>query len=545
MSTREEALKTGSRHLRGSILEELEVDGAFSREAVQILKFHGTYQQNDRDARKTGAIAVPGSMVRVGIPGGILTPAQYLALDGLADTAGDGSMRITSRQDIQFHRVSKTRLRPLIRLLNENLLTTLAACGDVVRNVISCPAPFAGEWRAEVYRHALDLSRRFKPATRAYYEIWIDGVKTAAAQAVEDEEPLYGPAYLPRKFKIGFAAPGDNCIDVYTNDVGIVPLCGEGGLEGFTVLAGGGLGFSPGVRASHPRLADPVCTVDPDQLFDVVRAIVTIHRDFGNRSNRKLARLKYVFEEWGPARFLEELAARVGRTLRAPRPVAWSRGHDHLGWRRQGDGRWFLGVRVLDGRISGGLRSTLREAVPLAGEVRLTAQQNLLLAHIPEARRRTVERLFAGAAELPPVLRHSMACPALPTCGQAITEAERVSPEVLRDIQQKLRDAGLGDMAVTVRMTGCPNGCARPATAEIGIIGQSVDMYALYLGGSPLGTRLGEPYASNVRRDDIGETLAPAFALFAGNRLPGESFGDFCHRTGIAELRQACTGAAA
>jgi sulfite reductase (ferredoxin) len=546
-----EQVKLNSRHLRGTIIEELALEtDSFSKQTVQILKFHGTYQQDDRDARKTGQPAPVGSMVRVGVAGGILTPKQYLALDRLADDAGDGTLRVTSRQGIQFHRVPKTRLKPLIRLLNENLLTTLAACGDVVRNVVCCPAPLGGAWRDATRSQALELSRSLKPATRAYYEIWINGEKAAAAQPAQDEnEPLYGSAYLPRKFKIGFAAPGDNCIDVYTNDIGIVPLRGAEGLEGFTVLAGGGLGVSPGIKATHPRLADPFCTVAPGELFDLVRAIIGVHRDLGNRANRKLARLKYVIDELGRDRFKVEVEARVGRKLRDPAPLEWAEGHDHLGWHEQGDGRWFLGVRVHDGRIQDWqglqLRSALREVVSNGvTAIHLTPQQNVLLTGIRAEDRDGIENTLKSAGvkfaeSLPPVFRYSMACPALPMCGQAITEAERVSPEVLADIDARLREAGLAEEEITVRLTGCPNGCARPLTAEIGVVGLSVNLYTIYLGGSRLGTRLAESYATNVPRTEIGKRLVPVFGLFHGQRSAGESFGDFCHRVGIATLRAA------
>ncbi len=544
-----EQVKAASRHLRGRILEELELPSpAFTKETVQILKFHGTYQQSDRDARKTGLPAPVGSMVRVGVPGGILNPAQYLSLDRMADEAGDGTLRFTTRQDVQFHRVAKIQLRPLIRLLNENLLSTLAACGDVVRNVVACPAPTTDPRAAEVRRHALALSRRFKPATRAYYEVWIDGEKTAAAEpAPPDAEPLYGATYLPRKFKIAFAAPGDNCVDVYTQDAGIAPAFGNHGLEGFTVLAGGGLGVSPGVRATHPRLATPIAFVEPDRLGDLVEAIVGIHRDFGNRSNRKLARLKYVIDEWGVARFREELERRFGERLRKARSLTWASGDDHLGWHAQGEGRWYLGVRVPNGRVADRegvqLRSVLRELAGGAVEaLHPTPQQNVLLTGIAEGERAVVDRALRSAgvrpaSELPPELRHSMACPALPTCGQAVTEAERVAPQVLEDVHGKLAAAGLDAEPVVVRITGCHNGCARPMTAEIGIVGQSTELYSIFVGGSRLGTRLAESFATNVPRPEIGTRLAPAFAQYAAGRRTGESFGDFCHRVGVEALR--------
>ena len=545
-----EHVKASSRHLRGKILEELHLQtDEFSKETVQVLRFHGTYQQKDRDAKKTGQPAAVGSMVRVGVPGGLLKPEQYLALDCLAEEAGDGSLRVTARQDIQFHKVRKARLKPLIRTLNQNLLSTLAACGDVVRNVIVCPAASNDRRWHETVRYALALSKRLKPATRGYYEIWVDGEKTVTAEPAPDEtEPLYGETYLPRKFKIGFAPPGDNCVDIYAQDVGIIPEYGADRVEGFTVVAGGGLGASPGVKATHPRLASPVAFIAPDQLTSVVEAIIGIHRDFGNRSNRKLARLKYVIDEWGLEKFRAELEQRLGAPLVDPRPLEWHSGHDHLGWHDEGDGFFYLGVRVINGRIvdrpGAALRSALRTlaAGGAVREIRLTPQQNVLLTGIATADRAGVERTLreAGipmAEELPAVLKHSMACPALPTCGQAVTEAERISPEVISDLRQKLGALGLDEEDIVVRITGCHNGCARPLTAEIGIVGQSVDLYSIFLGGSTLGTRLAFPFATNVKRSEIGAALEPVFAQFRDRRLTGEPFGDFCRRLGVEALQ--------
>ncbi len=544
-----ESVKTGSRHLRGQILEELQLDTPdFTKHTVQILKFHGAYQQTDRDQRKQGTTQY-GSMVRVSVPGGILSAEQYLALDELAGEVGEGSLRITTRQDVQFHRVRKTDLRHLISTLNAKLLTTLAACGDVVRNVVSCPAPYRDSRRDDLDRRVRALARKFKPRTRAYYEIWIDGDKSVAAESADLGEPLYGDAYLPRKFKFGFAQPGDNCIDVYANDAGFVPLYGEGGLEGFTVLAGGGLGMSPGAKATHPRLADPVGTVAPEDLESVAEAIVTIHRDFSNRENRKLARLKYLVEEWGIERFRAEVERRMGKALAPPRLPAWFAAHDHLGWHPQGDGRDFLGLPVESGRIAdregASLRSCLREMVARFGlSVRLTPHQNVLLADVPPEAHGEIEATLRRhgvrmASALPPVLRQALACPALPTCGLAITEAERALPDLTAAIQASLDNAGLRGESVTLRVTGCPNGCARPYTAEIGLVGQSVNLYGIYLGGSPLGTRLGFLFVSNVKQAEIAPRLAPVFELFRDERRAGEPFGDFCHRVGLETLKSA------
>jgi sulfite reductase (ferredoxin) len=535
-----ESVKQQSRRLRGTIVEELAMDRPdFTKEAVQILKFHGTYQQTDRDRRKAGQPPEFRSMVRVGIPGGALTADQYLQLDRLADEVGDGGLRITTRQDIQFHRVRKTGLRTLMRALNANLLTTLAACGDVVRNVVCCPAPYGDGERNRIQRLAECLAREFKPRTRAYYEIWLDGEKAAAAEsAPPEDEPLYGATYLPRKFKIGIAATGDNCIDVYSNDVGIVP-----GRDGFTLLVGGGLGMSVGVKATHPRLAEPLAWVAPERLNDAVRAIVEIHRDYGSRTNRKLARLKYVLEEWGLPRFKAEFESRLGAPAAPPVPLEWAGASDHFGWQRQADGAFFLGLPIPSGRVRDGLRTGLRELIQrFRPAVRLTPQQNLLLTGIAEADRAEAVRLARSngirfSEELPPVVREALACPALPTCGLALSEAERVLPEVLEDLHRAMNAEGIGERAISVRVTGCPNGCARPYTAEIGIVGRSVDLYALYLGASHLGTRLGAVFAENVPRRDIARRLQPALRLYARERAPDESFGDFCHRVGLETLR--------
>jgi sulfite reductase (ferredoxin) len=548
-----EQAKIDAHYLRGTLAAELEnTESIFSKPATSVLKFHGIYQQDDRDLRKAGTKQFT-AMVRVGVPGGVLTPEQYLALDRLADI-GDGSLRITTRQDIQYHYVPKQRLRELIRGLNENFLSTLAACGDVVRNVVSCPAPIQNDQRSELFPVIKYLSRNLKPKTNAYYDVWVNGEHAATAenQAEDgDVEPLYGATYLPRKFKINFTFPGDNTTDVYANDIGVVPHYEDGKLSGFTILAGGGMGQSAGVKASHPRLSDPICFIGPSQeeLLEVAKAIVTIHRDFGNRTNRKLARLKYVLDAWGVEKFKKELEARVGRELAPPKELIWTRANDYLGWHRQGDDVSFVGVRVISGRIKDfdaerrvrtGLR-TIVERYRL--EVRLTPQQNIYLAGIRDQDRAGVAALLRehGIAEpeaLPPVLRHAISCPALPTCGQAITESERIMPEVVAEIQKELDAVGLPEAVVHLRTSGCPNGCSRPYTAEIGIVGASIDMYSLYLGASNLGTRLGALFAQNVKRRDIAPRLRPVLELYKDTRQSGESFGDFCHRLGVEALRE-------
>jgi sulfite reductase (ferredoxin) len=556
--------KLAGNYLRGTIAEELQnAEQTFSKPAQGVLKFHGIYQQDDRDLRKAG-IKQYTAMVRVGIPGGVLTAEQYLALDALADL-GDGSLRITTRQDIQYHYVPKNRLPALLKGINDAYLTTLAACGDVVRNVISCPAPFESPERRDLLPYVRFISRSLKPKTTAYYEIWVNGERVAGAEQSEDGEvePLYGATYLPRKFKIGFAFPGDNTVDVYANDIGIVPHYADGELSGFTIVAGGGMGQSAGVKASHPRLADPICSIGPskEELLEVCSAIVSIHRDFGNRTNRKIARLKYVLDAWGVAKFKEELEARVGRPLNPPQELVWRRAEDYLGWHRQGtaeDGEalWFVGVPVVSGRVKDfgpdkRLRSGLRSIAQTYGlDIRLTCQQNVYLAGIREENKAHIASLLrefglVEAKSLPPILRHAIACPALPTCGQAITESERIMPEVVAEIQRELNEVGLSDQVVHLRTSGCPNGCSRPYTAEIGIVGASVDMYTIYLGASPLGTRLGVVFAQNVKRHELAHRLRPVVAYYRDMRQPGESFGDFCHRVGVANLKEVAVLAAA
>ena len=571
-----EGVKDRSRQLRGSLPEELH-DGAdrFSADSTVLLKFHGIYQQDDRDARterrRQGLDVDHICMVRASIPGGVLTGDQYLAMDELCEAVGNASLRVTTRQGLQYHFVRKGDLHGLISTLNRHLVTTLGACGDVVRNTMFCPAPLPGPARAEVAAHVREVARRFRPRTQAYYELWLDGERAVTAQVAEPagpgeptepagatastappEEPLYGAAYLPRKFKIGFAYPGDNCVDVFTNDLGVVPvLDGEGDrarLVAFTVLVGGGMGRSHTDATTFPRLASPLATVAPDQLLEVIEAVVLTHRDHGNRAQRDHARLKYLVEEWGIERFRAVVEERLGRRLPDPQPVTFAAAHDHLGWHPQGDGRWFLGVKVENGRIADRpdgvrVRAAIRAAVEQFGAgVRFTPREDLLLTDVASADRAAVDRLLRDhgltpAEEWVPVKLNSFACPALPTCGLALTESERALPGVLDELHDRLVALGLGDLDAHVRMTGCPNGCARPYTAEIGFVGRGKTSYDVHLGGEPVGVRLNALFAENVPRQELVNVVAPVLDLYRDHRQPGEGFGDFCHRIGVEELR--------
>ncbi len=550
-----ERTKANSRYLRGQVAEELaQPTSRFSEEQVQLLKFHGIYQQEDRDVRQArkaaGAEKAYQFMVRSRIPGGVLTAEQYLIEDELADAYGNGTLRITTRQGFQLHGVLKGDLRPTLRRINDALLSTLAACGDVNRNVMACPAPVSSSAQVQVEDIARRIALHLAPRSPAYHEVWLDGeqISTLEAPQAETPEPIYGPTYLPRKFKIGVAFPGDNCIDVYTQDIGLVAHLEHEQLSGFTVLVGGGMGMTHGKAETFPRLATPLCSAAPDEVIAVVEAIVTIQRDYGDRQNRKHARMKYLVEEQGIDWFRAELERRLGRQVSDPEPITWHAALDHLGWHPQADGRWFLGLFVEYGRIkdvgSLRLRSGLRRAIEqFRPGIRLTPQQNILLTDIAEAQRAPLEALLHdhGIVTDPTLLgvrRHSLACPALPTCGLALAEAERALPDVVRQIEADLQALGLADEPVSIRMTGCPNGCARPYMGDIGFVGRSKNLYNIYVGGDQLNTRMNTLYAADVPLGDLAAAVRPLLAEWREARRPGELLGDFCHRIGIERLQR-------
>ena len=543
-----EKIKQESRGLRGELAEELTAEtNHFCEAGAQLLKFHGTYQQEDRDRRRAqrGTHAEPAHqfMVRCKIPGGVLTGAQYLAIDELADRYGNGTLRVTTRQGNQFHGVLKGDLKNTIRAVNEVLVTTLGACGDVVRNVISCPAPSASGLREHVLRVARRVSDHLLPQTRAYHEIWLDGEQVAGGAP----EPIYGDRYLPRKFKIAFGFPSDNCCDVHSNDLGFLVVADAGSLVGFNVLVGGGMGRTHGKTDTYPRLADTLGYARTGEAVEVAEAVVKVQRDHGNRSDRRHARLKYLLDARGLDWFRDQVERELGRPLAPAAPVEVSGIEDHLGWHEQGDGRAFLGVFIENGRVVDGegrrLRSALRRVVEsVKGGVRFTPQQNLLLTDIPRRQVALVERILSdhGVAQdgsLAPARRWSMACPALPTCGLAVAEAERALPEVIAQLERELELLGLGDAPLTVRMTGCPNGCARPYTADLAFVGRSLNKYGVFVGGSMLGTRLGTLYADLVPRDRLVATVRPLLERYREERLDNERFGDFVHRVGVDAVR--------
>jgi sulfite reductase (ferredoxin) len=545
-----EAIKLESDLLRGALAAVL-ADGTshLDEDSITLLKFHGSYQEDDRDQRRArreaGLEKAYEFMVRSRIPGGVMTAEQYLAHDELAGRYGNASLRLTTRQGIQLHGVIKENLVPTIRSINDALLSTLAACGDVNRNVMACPAPVQSRTHAQVQQHAHRIATHLAPRTRAYHELWLGGERITAPE----EEPIYGATYLPRKFKIGVAFPGDNCVDIFTQDIGFIADVRDAELLGFTVIVGGGLGSTHGKAETFPRLGTPLCFARPDDVLDIAETIVKIYRDFGDRENRKHARMKYLVEERGIEWFRAELERQLGTRLSPPRLIRFDGVDDHLGWHRQANDRWFFGIHVDSGRVVDRTVSLLRSGLHHVIEsfspgVRITGQQNLLITDIADADREGVEAaLHRYGIETKPgdlgIRRTAMACPALPTCGLAVAEAERLLPDILEGIERDLVALGLEREAISVRMTGCPNGCARPRMGDIGIVGRSLDLYDIYIGGDSANTRLNDLYAQGVRRKALVETLRPALELWKAERSPGESFGDFTHRRGVPTLHDA------
>lgn len=547
-----EEIKAASRHLRGPLAEELTVEGPFSAEATTLLKFHGIYQQDDRDQRRSLTAAKKplaySCMVRCAVPGGVLRPEQWRAMDELADVAGNGTLRLTTRQGVQYHFVHKGDLRTLVGALNRALVTTYSACGDVSRNVMAATTPLAGRDHERLGSLARALAGRFRPRSSAYWELWVDGERVVSAGPPAAEvEPIYGDTYLPRKFKIGIAWPGDNSIDVYSQDCGIVPLDSPDGEQGAVILVGGGLGRTHNAPETFPRLADPLVWVPDAEIGDVVEAVATIFRDYGNRKDRSNARLKYVLADRGVAWFRAEVERRVGRPLADPLPLPAWEVDDHLGWHVQSDGRWFLGLPVPAGRVADTetvrRRSALRAILDggLADEMRITPRQDALLCGITGRDRRRVEEILAEHGvplvdQLTLAVRSSLACPALPTCGLALGEAERVLPEITDLLDSIQTQRGLEAVRVETRVTGCPNGCARPYVAELGIVARTKTAYDIWVGGDAAGTRLAETIAESVPLRKLGDVLGPVFDRFAAERADGESFGDWAQRTDRAAL---------
>ncbi len=551
-----EHLKEGSRQLRGTIAEELKSAEPFTDDAANLLKHHGSYQQDDRDHRKdknpdgTAKGKQYICMVRTRIPGGKVTAEQFLAELDLCDKYGNGTLRVTTRQGFQLHGVLKGNLKRTVKAINDTMLTTLAACGDVERNVMCCPAPHANNRvRQEMQEMADRVAEHLKPQTTAYYEIWLTdehGEKTNVAEFQPVEEPIYGARYLPRKFKTAFALPEDNCVEIYSNDLGFLAIVENDKIVGYNVLVGGGMGVTPSAQKTFPAVAKKLAYITPGQVIGVAEAIVKVQRDFGNRSDRKVARLKYLIHDWGVEKFKAKVEEYYGQSLRNPHPTDVTGADDHIGWHEQGDGKLFLGINIENGRIKDegdlriktGLRAILQK---YKMRTRLTALQGVILCDIDPANRDDINAMLKSHGikqdhELTLTRRYAIACPAFPTCGLSITESERALPGIIDKLEAELARLGIPNERISVHMTGCPNGCARPYTPEIGLVGKTVGKYTIFVGGNAEGTRLNFLYKDLVPQDDIVPTLAPLLARFKAERRNGECFGDFCHRQGQAVL---------
>ncbi|MEO6004442.1 MAG: NADPH-dependent assimilatory sulfite reductase hemoprotein subunit [Opitutus sp.] len=538
-----EILKQNDPTLAGQIAATL-ADAStdrFSEDDLQFTKFHGIYQQDDRDLRKTAKKYI--MMIRSRIPGGVMTSDQWLTFDDLASTYGNNTLRVTTRQCIQFHGVVKSGLGPLVKRINESLLSTLAACGDVNRNVTSSPTPAVTNARKAVYADALQTALALAPTTRAYHAIWIDNVQLNLEEPGNKTfvDPLYGQTYLPRKFKISFVVPPVNDMDVFTNDLGFIAIVEGDQVVGYNVAVGGGMGRSHGNVQTFPRLADVIGFVTPENVIPVAKAVLTTFRDFGDRTNRKHARFKYVVEERGAEFVRDEISRRSGVSFTTARPYEFTTTGDLYGWHRAVDGSLFLTLFVETGRIKDvpdhQQKTALRrvaEKFPHV-EFRLSANQNVILANVPDRDRAGITALLASfgvKVDQQASILHaaSMACPALPTCGLALAESERMLPALIDRIEKLGTQIGLGGEEIIIRSTGCPNGCARPYMAEIAFVGKAPGRYQLWLGGNASGTRLNRVFKDTVKDPEIENELRPLLTRWKNERQPGERFGDFTAR---------------
>ena len=539
-----EQIKSRSRHLRGTIADGLvdPLTGAIAPDDNAILKFHGSYQQDDRDLRderrRQKLEPAYSFMIRVRLPGGECTPAQWLALDDIAGAHANGTLRLTTRQTFQFHGIRKPHFKPAMQAIHAAGLDTIAACGDVNRNVLASANPYRSPLHAAAGELARGISEHLLPRTNAYAEIWLDA---PAVDPGTEVEPVYGPLYLPRKFKIGIAVPPDNDVDVYAQDLSFIAVEDGGRLAGWNVLVGGGMGMTHGEKATYPRLADVLGFCTPDQALAVAEQVVCVQRDFGDRSNRRHARLKYTIDDRGVDWFKAELENRLGFALAPARPFAFERNTDAFGWHQGPDGRWHYTLFVENGRIADRgarrLRTGLREIARVhRGLFALTNNQNVTIAGVEAGRRAAIATLideYGLEREASRLRQNAMACVAMPSCALAMAESERYLPDLITRLDGVIDACGLADTPITLRMTGCPNGCARPYIAEIGLVGKAPGKYNLYLGAGFHGQRLGKLYRENIGEDAIVEALTPLLERYASERQADEHFGDFLVRAGV------------
>ena len=543
-----EGLKEASNYLRGTLAASLEdrSTGAISDDDTNISKFHGIYQQDHRDQRnerkKAGLEKAFIFMIRIRVPGGVCTPEQWLKIDALADRYGSHTLKLTTRQAFQLHFITKDVLKTTMQGINDAVMDCIAACGDVNRNVMANPNPYQSALHGPVLDDARAVSAHLTPKTRAYHEIWLDGEKVSAE---EEEEPIYGKTYLPRKFKTGFAVPPSNDVDIYTQDLGFIAIGEDGKLLGYNLAVGGGLGMSHGDTKTYPRLANVIGYLPREKVVEVAEKVLTVQRDFGDRTNRKHARLKYTIEDRGVDWFKNELESRLGWKLGETRPFEFTSSGDRYGWTEGTDGRWHYTLFVQNGRLRDTdelpAKTGLREIAKIhTGDFRLTANQNLIIGGVTAEQKPRIEALLAqyklDIPEHTTGLRlNSMACVALPTCGLALAESERYLPSLVSELDQIVEECGLRESEIVIRMTGCPNGCARPYLGEIGFVGRAPGKYNIYLGAAFDGSRLNKLYKPSVKSEDIVNELAPIIRRYAKERQEGEKFGDFTIRAGYVK----------
>ncbi|NMD71020.1 assimilatory sulfite reductase (NADPH) hemoprotein subunit [Bacillus sp. DNRA2] len=546
-----EEIKERSNFLRGTLKEVMldRLSAGIPEDDNRLMKHHGSYLQDDRDVRnersKQKLEPAYQFMLRVRLPGGVATANQWLVMDELADKYGNGTLKLTTRETFQMHGILKWNMKSTIQEINGALMDTIAACGDVNRNVMCASNPFQSEIHAEVYEWSKKLSNDLLPRTRAYHEIWLDEEKVAGTPEFDEVEPMYGPLYLPRKFKIGIAVPPSNDIDVFSQDLGFIAIVDDGKLVGFNVSIGGGMGMTHGDKATYPQLGKVIGFVKPNQLYDVAEKTITIQRDYGNRSVRKNARFKYTVDRLGLENVKAELENRLGWSLEEARPFQFDNNGDRYGWVKGIQGKWHFTLFIQGGRVADfddyKLKTGLREIAKVhTGDFHLTSNQNVIIANVSSQKKKKISELIekfglTDGKHYSALRRSSIACVSLPTCGLAMAEAERYLPTLLDKIEEIVNENGLNDKEITIRMTGCPNGCARHALGEIGFIGKAPGKYNMYLGAAHDGSRLSKMYRENIGEAEILKELAEILPRYAKEREEGEHFGDFVIRAGIVK----------
>ncbi|WP_353463908.1 assimilatory sulfite reductase (NADPH) hemoprotein subunit [Mammaliicoccus sciuri] len=541
-----EHIKYRSNYLRGTIKEGLadEITGAIAEDDIKLLKFHGSYMQDDRDIRderrKQKLEPAYSFMIRVRVPGGTATADQWIAMDDISTEYANNTIKLTTRQAFQFHGILKRNLKSSMQSIHHAVMDSLAACGDVNRNVMCNPNPYQSGVHKEIDTLATKISDHLSPQTGAYHEIWLDDEKIVDTK--EEVEPMYGKTYLPRKFKIGIAVPPSNDIDVYSQDIGLIAVIEDDQLVGFNVTVGGGMGMTHGDTKTYPQVGRLLGYFPKEEAVDVCEKILTIQRDYGNRENRKNARFKYTVDRLGVDFIREELNKRLGWEIEEAKPFEFKHNGDRYGW-TEGSGKWHFTLFIQNGRVKDTsdykLKTALREIAEIhTGDFRLTPNQNLIIANVAKSKKQQIQKIIdqygiTDGEHYTGHRRNSMACVAFPTCGLAMAESERYLPTLINKIEGLLDEAGLNEEEITIRMTGCPNGCARPALAEIAFIGKAPGKYNMYLGGGFTGNRLNKLFKENIGEDEILESLKPILIQYGKEKNDGEHFGDFVIRKGI------------